>query len=566
MPAVSVAASPATGIGLGLRRPHFDDILTSPRQPAWVEVLPENHILYGGRPRVVLDEVRRRMPVISHGVSLNIGGLDPLNPRYLDDLARFAERWQPDWFTDHLCFSAAFGHEYQDLVPVPFSERLVDHIAERVRRVRAHVGLPFGLENASYYLNLPGGTLGEGAMLRRVLEAADCGLLLDVNNVYVNAMNHGYDPWAFITALPLERVMQIHLAGHAVLADGMRFDTHGAPVPDPVWDLYSRLIARIGDVPTLIEWDNDIPTWDVLMDEVDRAATVRDAALLRRDTEDEPAEHLVPTPEIRMDTRPYSAPRAAMDPSRALTLVARAIDGAASLDASAAALGLSPHETGRLGFYRDLVAGHGSRILRIMYGDTLAALGEDRFVAYGAAYNTAHPMRDYDWNATAAAFPSFLAEREAPAWAVELARFEWAWFATSSHLAEQPDPAGPLAINPTLSYLSFTHQVVAFVQTASAARPPQPAAGEETVLLLRHPETQGVRAVPATPRALLALKIVAEGLTADALADAGADRALHAQALAEGHASGALVGTPPPPEPRPRWRSHAAPKRRERKR
>jgi len=536
------AAAPATGVGVGLRKPHFDAILTSPRQPRWVEVLPENHFRFGGKPRAVLDAVRARMPVVAHGVSLDIGGPDPLNPRYLDDLARFCERWTPPWFTDHLCFSGAFGVQYQDLVPLPFSEAIVDRVAERVRRVRDFIGLPFGLENASYYLQLPGGTMGEGALLRRVLEAADCGLLLDVNNVYVNAMNHGYDPWRFMTSLPLERVMQVHLAGHEVLADGMRFDTHGAPVPDPVWELYARLVERIGDVPTLIEWDNAIPTWDVLMDEADRAAAVRDAALARRaagDRGERPESGTGPG-----DTPALPAAQRDRDPLEVMSTVARAIDGSVSVGETARALGLDAHGTQRLGFYRDAIHGHATRIVRILYADTRDALGAEAFDAHVEAYAESYPMRDYEWNATAAAFPEHLSERRAPLWAVELARLERAWFQTYVHPEEVPAPTdgGPLRLNPTLGLLASTHRVSAWAGADEDARPATPEPGEETLLLVRDAVRHRVYRHEATPRRLLALKVVSEGLTAADLVATGADEGLYDEVLDEARRDALVVG------------------------
>lgn len=541
-PVAPGASAPATGVGVGLRKRHFDDILTSPRQPRWVEVLPENHFRFGGKPRAVLDAVRRRMPIVAHGVSLDIGGPDPLNPRYLDDLARFCERWQPPWFTDHLCFSGAFGVQYQDLVPLPFSDAVVDHVAERVRRVRDFIGLPFGLENASYYLQLPGGTMGEGELLRRVLEAADCGLLLDVNNVYVNAMNHGYDPWAFMTALPLERVMQVHLAGHEVLPDGMRFDTHGAPVPDPVWELYGRLVERIGDVPTLIEWDNDVPAWDVLMDEADRAAAVRDAALAQRAAGARGERERAPVDIVRRDTPPLVPSQQAQDPRAVVATVARAIDGSVPVAEAAATLGLDAHGTQRLGFYRDAIHGHATRILHLLYADTRDALGAERFRGHVQAYAAAHPMRDYEWNATAAAFPEHLAEREAPVWAVELAVLERAWFQTYVHPAEIPGDEAPPAPNPTLTFLTSTHRVSAWAGAAADERPATPEPGEEAVLLVRDPVSHRVHRYEATPRRLLALKIVAEGLTEADLVAIGAAPELRAEVLAEARREALIAG------------------------
>ena len=261
------------GAGIGLRREFYAQLLESSRALDWVEIIPENFLTLGGRPQRVLEACVERWPVLPHGVALNIGGPEPLDEDYLSRLTALVERVDAPFFSDHLCYTRLGGAYLYDLLPLPFSEEAVEHVVSRVREVKARVGRPFLLENPSYYARMPGGTLDEAAFLRHVAEQSDCGLLLDVNNVYVNACNHGYDPRAFVDALPLERVVQLHLAGHERQPDVL-IDTHGAPVCDDVWSLYRYVLERTGPVSTLIEWDQDIPSLDAVLDEADRARAV----------------------------------------------------------------------------------------------------------------------------------------------------------------------------------------------------------------------------------------------------------------------------------------------------
>lgn len=261
---------PYLGAGIGLRREHFETLPASERELDWLEVTPENFMRCGGRNRHALERCRERWPVVPHGVSLNVGGLDPLDGEYLDGLRDLCARLDAPLFSDHLCYSRVGGVYLHDLPPLPFNEESVEHVVPRIREARDRVGRPFLLENASYYAVMPGQTLDEAAFLTRVVQAADCGLLLDVNNVYVNSQNHGYDPFDFLDALPLERVHQVHLAGHEVRADVI-VDTHGAAVPEPVWRLYEYLLSRTGPVTTLVEWDQDIPPLEDLLAQADRA-------------------------------------------------------------------------------------------------------------------------------------------------------------------------------------------------------------------------------------------------------------------------------------------------------
>lgn len=269
------------GVGIGLRREHYDDILSTRRRVDWLEIVVENFIDYGGFPAAVLAQCAERWPIVSHGVSLSVGGPDPIDRAFLDRLAPFFERIGAAWWSEHLCFSSGRGVAFHDLFPLPFSDEAAEHVIRRLRVVRDHVGLPLLLENITAYAVMPGGTMEEGTFIRTVLEASGDGLLLDVNNVYVNATNAGRDSSAWLRTLPLDRVRQIHLAGYTPAPppfEGLIFDTHAAPVSEPVWDLYREALSICGPVPTLIEWDSQLPELDVLLDEADRARSIMNEA------------------------------------------------------------------------------------------------------------------------------------------------------------------------------------------------------------------------------------------------------------------------------------------------
>jgi uncharacterized protein (UPF0276 family) len=270
--------APFLGYGVGLRRVHFDDIFAHRADVDFLEILTENFMTFGGRPREILRRAAAEFPLVLHGVALSIGSVDPLDDEYLAALAALIDEVKPRWFSDHLCFSSAFGVEYHDLLPMPFTEEAVEHVAARVRAVQARTDCPFALENPSYYVRYAGGEMTEAEFLGAVLERADCGLLLDVNNVYVNARNHGYDARAFIDAMPAERVIQIHLAGHRDLGHVI-IDTHGAAICDEVYDLYAYTLGRTGPVSTLLEWDHDVPPMARMIEENARIRAVAQGAL-----------------------------------------------------------------------------------------------------------------------------------------------------------------------------------------------------------------------------------------------------------------------------------------------
>jgi uncharacterized protein (UPF0276 family) len=268
---------PFLGAGVGLRREHFEALPATDLDLDWVEVTPENYMRLGGRSRRSLLRCQERWPIVPHGVSLNVGGLEPLDVELLADLRRLCDLVDAPFFSDHLSYCRAGGVYLHDLLPMPFTDEAVVHAAARIREAQARVGRPLLIENISYYAVMPGRTLDEAAFLSHVVREADCGLLLDLNNVVVNALNHGYDPFAFVDALPLERVGQVHLAGHEVRGD-IVIDTHGAAVPDAVWALFEHLLARTGPVTTLVEWDQNVPPVDVLLAQADRARRALSAA------------------------------------------------------------------------------------------------------------------------------------------------------------------------------------------------------------------------------------------------------------------------------------------------
>jgi uncharacterized protein (UPF0276 family) len=244
----------------------------------WFEVISENFMVPGGNPRRVLEAVRRDYPVVLHGVSLSVGSIDPVNERYLDDLAALARAVEPAWISDHLCWGSAHGIYAHDLLPLPYTEEALAHVAARVQAVQERLGRRILLENPSTYMVLAGGEMSEAEFLGELARRADCGILLDVNNVFVSAHNHGFDARAYVAALPAERIGQIHLAGHSAEGD-LLIDTHDHPVRDEVWALYAHTVAAVGARATMIEWDADVPAFEVLEGELARAARVEREAL-----------------------------------------------------------------------------------------------------------------------------------------------------------------------------------------------------------------------------------------------------------------------------------------------
>jgi uncharacterized protein (UPF0276 family) len=262
------------GCGIGLRKEHFDAILAERPAVPFVEAISEDFMVEGGRPLQVLDRVRRDYPVALHGVSMSLGSAEAVDPAYLRRLKTLCERVAPAVVSDHLCWTGLGGHNSHDLLPLPFTEEAVRVTAGKIRRVQDFLGRRILVENISSYVEHAGSRLSETDFLCAVVSEADCGILLDVNNLHVNARNHGLDPERYLARLPAERVGQMHLAGHEDHGD-LVIDTHDHPVADAVWELYGSAVERFGPVPTLVEWDARVPALGVVLEEARRAEDIQ---------------------------------------------------------------------------------------------------------------------------------------------------------------------------------------------------------------------------------------------------------------------------------------------------
>ncbi len=271
---------PDLGIGVGLRTVHFPHVLQNQPDVDWFEILSENFMHTGGRPMWVLDQVSEAYPVALHGVSMGIGNTDPLNRAYLSELKRLAERTKARWVSDHLCWTGIVGRNVHDLLPMPYTEEALVHTTRRVRQVQEILERPLVVENPSSYVEFASSSMSEWEFLTRLSEDADCGLLLDVNNVYVSAFNHGFEAKAYIDALPSDRVVQYHVAGHTNKGTHI-IDTHSDHALGEVWELYRRAWQRTGATATLYEWDDEIPEFDVLLAEARKALLFREPAPAR---------------------------------------------------------------------------------------------------------------------------------------------------------------------------------------------------------------------------------------------------------------------------------------------
>ncbi len=265
---------PQLGCGVGLRREHFAHVLDRTARVDWFEVISENFMVAGGRPRLVLERARECAPVVLHGVSLSLGSVDPLSLDYLKTLADLSRRIEPAWVSDHLCWGSVGGAYAHDLLPLPYTEEALAHVADRIGRVQDFLGRRMLVENVSSYLTFSHSSMAEWEFLAALAERADCGILLDVNNIYVSATNHGFDPDTYLAAMPADRIGQFHLAGHSNRGTHL-LDTHDAPVSAPVWALYERAVERFPEVSTLIEWDEHLPSFAELCAEAERARAIQ---------------------------------------------------------------------------------------------------------------------------------------------------------------------------------------------------------------------------------------------------------------------------------------------------
>ena len=264
---------PIAGAGIGLRSRHYQEILDTKPAIPWLEVLSENYFGAGGLPIYHLERVREHYPVTLHGVGMSLGSADPLNFDYLDRLKKLAEKIEPVYISDHLAWISIDGRHVHDLLPLPYTEEALIHFADRVGQVQDYLGRRLLIENPSSYMGFKDVDMTEWEFLQELVKRADCDLLFDVNNVYVSGKNHGFDPIEYLEATPADGFNELHLAGYEE-QDNYLFDTHGYRVHPPVWKLYEDTIKHLGPVPTLIEWDNDIPEFAVLVDEANKAQKV----------------------------------------------------------------------------------------------------------------------------------------------------------------------------------------------------------------------------------------------------------------------------------------------------
>lgn len=273
--ATGLAERPFLGFGLGLRTDHYQTIMDEKPPVDWFEIISENYIVPGGKPLYHLDRVRADYPMVMHGVSLSIGSTDPLDLDYLADVKTLADRIEPAWISDHLCWTGVNGQNMHDLLPLPYTEEAITHVVNRVQQVQEFLGRRLMLENLSSYVTFRESTMPEWTFFNEICKRADCLMLLDVNNIFVSAINHDFDPLAYLDGVDAERVWQIHIAGHTTNASGqILIDTHDMPVREEVWRLYGEAMRRLGPVSTMIERDDNIPPLVELLEELQTARDV----------------------------------------------------------------------------------------------------------------------------------------------------------------------------------------------------------------------------------------------------------------------------------------------------
>jgi uncharacterized protein (UPF0276 family) len=261
------------GYGVGLRRQHYSHVLETRPEVDWFEVVSENFMVAGGRALEVLEGVRASYPIAMHGVSMSIGSTDPLNRDYLKQLRDLARRFEPAWISDHLCWTGVGGRNLHDLLPLPYTEEAIRHVVARIREVQDALERPILIENVSSYMAFADSTMTEWEFISAIADEADCGILLDINNIFVSAFNHRFDANQYIDAVPPERVVQYHLAGHSDHGTYL-LDTHDHPVRDEVWALFERAVRRFGAVSAIVEWDDNIPEFAELANTADHARDI----------------------------------------------------------------------------------------------------------------------------------------------------------------------------------------------------------------------------------------------------------------------------------------------------
>ena len=469
------------GFGIGLRPKHYREFLETAPAVDWVEAISENFMGVGGRPLAVLEKVRRERPVVLHGVSLAVGSVEPLDPRYLKDWKTLVDRIEPSIVSDHLCWGRAHGRYAHDLLPEAFTEEAVHRVAARVRQAQDFLGRRIALENVSSYLTFKQSELTEWEFLAQVAREADCDVLLDVNNIFVSSRNHGFDPDAYLAGIPVERVVQVHLAGHQRRPE-IIIDTHDGPVSDEVWALYRRALARFGRVPTLIEWDDAVPALEVVIAEAEKARAVATALPL-------------PARGERVGVRGDHSTVSLTSNTQHL-LFAAICDPEPVSEAAQALITEHPPLTAkaRLELYAEMYWLRMRDALRGSFPAVHGALGDEHFDALVADFLREHPSTHHSLDRLGAPFSDFL-QTASPGWA-DVAALEWARAESFISLDGPVVPFSELQAIPPEDWGELSLQAHPSLRVLELARDPQPSVRAQR-------EAAPIPDAPATPTALV---------------------------------------------------------------
>ncbi|MBX3184914.1 MAG: DUF692 family protein [Polyangiaceae bacterium] len=515
------------GVGLGLRWDFLDEVIEGPPlEVAFWEVSPENHMRRGGYLPWALAQVKERYRLVTHGLTMSLGALDPPPDDYLAELKREIERMGSPWHSDHLCLSTAGPRVLHDLLPLQLRREAALRAADRIRAAQDRLGVPMAFENISWYAHLGRRELDEVEFLCLVQEKSQAGLLLDVNNVYVNSQNHGFDPYAFIASLPLSRVTQLHVAGHTRQPSGMLLDTHGAPVIDPVRDLLRFTLERTGPCPVLLERDNEVPPLSELLEEVASLKSLYDAAM---------ATHAASQPSgPPIDNRPHDVGDRARDEAfeRAFAELTCgpevAWEDPAALADWTSQVGLPEPDRaallesgfGYLGVYRDLVRGNLYGAIELAIPRALRRLGDELFLETFDAWLSevgprTHYLRDATRELLDFAEPRWAGDPRVPPYLLELARHEALRIEVGSELARPRDQEPrELSLEAGVAFIEaarlvrYQHRVHCLSEDEADTSPPE---AEPCALLVYRSPSHEVRYLELTPLAASILERLLAG-------------------------------------------------------
>lgn len=410
---------PDLGCGVGLRAKHYPVITGEWPKVDWFEAMSENYMDSGGRPIVILEQIRAHYPMALHGVALSIGSTDPLNEKYLQRLKTLIARIQPAMVSDHLSWSGAGGEQLHDLLPLPFTEESIQHVVSRVTRVQDYLKRPILLENVSTYIAFKHSVMPEWEFLREVALRSGCGILLDLNNIYVNSKNHGFDAYDYLDGIPGDKIGQFHLAGHTDMGTYL-FDTHSRPVIAPVWDLYRDALGRWGPIPTLVEWDEEIPEFSDLMEECGRARKIYDTEIVSSELQGRGVIYHAHN-SGRKKLRPYNdANVIPLHQIQAWMKTWVQPDG----EKYAADFVIGGE---RLSVYSGGYVARAYEALKEGYEAVHRLLGDEKFMGMAEPYARSYPSHSYNLTWAGRHLPAFLHDHPVPGmpYLEDLARLEW---------------------------------------------------------------------------------------------------------------------------------------------